>query len=171
MCRDFCRSRESLQGNSQVPKNEVCNKACSLPTFQQPRRCSTLSVPSEASCCLWSSACPTPSYSPPVLRNLTRVPEFFTWHRPCKLYRADVVGYPLFSDKIYPVCHMPSGPQFPLPNVYSSISTGRWWQYLWPYQPPMSMLLSKSWLPRVSESLAYLPLAGLFGFHPHPHTN
>jgi len=27
MCRDFCRSRESLQGNSQVPKNEMCNKA------------------------------------------------------------------------------------------------------------------------------------------------
>jgi len=57
----------------------------------------------------------------------------------------------LFSDKIYPVCHMPSSPQFLLPDVYSSISTGRWWQYLWPYQPPMSTLLSKSWLPGVSE--------------------
>lgn len=31
----------------------------------------------------------------------------------------------LFSDKMCPVCHMPLGPQFPLPNVYSSISTGR----------------------------------------------
>lgn len=71
----------------------MCNKACSWPTFQQPRRCSTPSVPSEASRCLWSSACHTPSYFPPVLRNLTHVPVF-TWHRPCKQGR-HVVGCPL----------------------------------------------------------------------------
>ena len=44
--------------------------------------------------------------------------------------------------------------------VYSSINTRRGEQYLWPYQPPISMLLSKSWLPWVSKSLSHLTSAG-----------
>lgn len=48
-----------------------------------------------------------------------------------------------------PLCarHVPSGPRFPLPDVYSSAETESWWRYLWPYQPPLSLPSSKSRLP------------------------
>lgn len=80
--------------------------------------------------CLRPSACP----SPPRRRLLSGTDRART-SPPGTGPARPAVRRTLFSDKIHPVCHVPSGPQLPLPSASLSADTGRRWQCLWPYHP------------------------------------
>ena len=98
----------------------MCNKARSLPPFQQPRRCSALSVPGRP-----RAACGAVPVSPHPAHHLFSgtgpAPELTGAAVTVGQAHGRVSSSLIKSSCVY---HRPSGPQFPLPNVYSSIDPG-----------------------------------------------
>lgn len=87
--------------------------------------------------------------SPPALRN-SPGPSLFDLAQATQGKRGRcVVSWPLFSDKIHPVSPLALRSSVPLPGA-SKRGSEKQWQYLWPYQPPVSTLLPESQPPRVS---------------------
>lgn len=97
-----CRSQGPLQGNPQFSKNEMCNKACSLPTFQQPRRCSTISVLQRPHVA-YRAVPVSPRLVHHLFSGTLPMPEF-TWCRLCKVSGAGTSSSILsFLIKIHPL--------------------------------------------------------------------
>lgn len=98
----------------------MCNKARSLPPFQQPRRCSTPSVLGRPrATCGAVPGSPRPAHR--LFSGTGPAPELTGAGVTVGQARDRVSSFLIKSSCVY---HRPSGPQFPLPNVYSSIDPG-----------------------------------------------